>query len=79
MKTVTSREFNQDVSKAKRFAAQEPVFVTDRGKPTHVLIGIDAYRQLVGKPDTLPDLLAASAPLATEPDWRALGPWGKTG
>ena len=77
MKTITSREFNQDVSKAKRFAAEEPVFVTDRGKPTHVLIGIDAYRQMVGKPDTLADLLAGPEIAFGDPDWRALGPWGR--
>ena len=77
MKSFTSREFNQDVSSAKRVARDEPVFVTDRGKPTHVLLSIDAYRQLVGKPDALPTLLAASEPIAIDPDWRALGPWGR--
>ena len=48
MRRVTSRELNQDVSRAKRFALVEPVFVTDRGRPTHVLISIDAWRQLSG-------------------------------
>jgi hypothetical protein len=33
---MSSREFNQDVSQAKRVARREPIFVTDRGKPTHV-------------------------------------------
>lgn len=75
MKSLSSREFNQDVSQAKRFAIHEPVFVTDRGKPTHVLVSIDAYRQLVGKSDTVVDLLLASEPIAAEPDWRAAGPW----
>jgi PHD/YefM family antitoxin component YafN of YafNO toxin-antitoxin module len=59
MKRVTSREFNQDVSRAKRFALIEPVFVTDRGKPTHVLISIDAWRQLSGERETIGQLLAA--------------------
>jgi PHD/YefM family antitoxin component YafN of YafNO toxin-antitoxin module len=58
MKVVTSREFNQDVSQAKRFARLEPVFVTDRGKPTHVLMSIDAWRQLTGHAETMVDLLA---------------------
>ena len=49
MKIVTARDFNQDISKAKRFATSEPVFVTDRGRPTHVLLGIAAYRQLSGE------------------------------
>lgn len=59
MKRVTSREFNQDVSRAKRFAQIEPVFVTDRGKPTHVLVSIDAWRQLSGERETIGQLLAA--------------------
>jgi len=66
MKIVTAREFNQDISKAKRFAASEPVFVTDRGRPTHVLLSIAAYRQLSGERQGILDLIAApagSAPL----------------
>lgn len=67
MKIVTAREFNQDISKAKRFAAGEPVFVTDRGRPTHVLLSIAAYRQLSGERENILDLIGApagSAPLA---------------
>ena len=66
MKIVTAREFNQDISKAKRFAASEPVFVTDRGRPTHVLLSIGAYRQLSGERQSVLDLIGAapgSAPL----------------
>src|SRR3546814_13774432 len=51
MKRVTSRELNQDVSRSKRFALVEPVFVTDRGRATHVLISIDAWRHLSGERD----------------------------
>lgn len=58
MKVVSSRDFNQDVSRAKRAALAEPVFVTDRGRPTHVLIGIDAYRRLSGGAESLLDELA---------------------
>ena len=58
MKVFTSREFNQDISQAKRVARTEPVFVTDRGKPTHVLMSIDAYRQITGQTETIVDLLA---------------------
>ena len=67
MKIVTAREFNQDISKAKRFAGSEPVFVTDRGRPTHVLLSIAAYRQLSGERESILDLIGApagSAPLA---------------
>ncbi|MBO9575281.1 MAG: type II toxin-antitoxin system Phd/YefM family antitoxin [Sphingobium sp.] len=61
MKVVTSREFNQDVSAAKRFALYEPVLVTDRGKPTHVLMSIEAYREISGQHGNLVQLLAAPA------------------
>ena len=77
MKLVTSRAFNQDVSQAKRLARLEPVFVTDRGKPTHVLLGIEAFRQLAGQTETLVDLLAMEEPVAAEPDWRAAARWGR--
>jgi prevent-host-death family protein len=58
MKMVSSRDFNQDVSQAKRAARLEPVFITDRGKPTHVLMSIDAFRQITGQTESLVDLLA---------------------
>ena len=38
IKFITSREFNQDVSKAKRAALKGPIFITDRGRPAHVLL-----------------------------------------
>lgn len=59
MKVVTSREFNQDVSHAKRLALHEPVMVTDRGKPTHVLLSIDSFRQMSGEYGSIVQLLAA--------------------
>ena len=46
MKTVSSREFNQDVGGAKRAASREPVFITVRGKPSHVLLSIEQFRAL---------------------------------
>ena len=49
--TFTSREFNRDVSAAKRAAANGPVIVTDRGQPAYVLLGIDDYRRLDGERD----------------------------
>ena len=66
MKVLTSRQFNQDVSQAKRAARLEPVFVTDRGRPTHVLISVEAYRRLTGQTETIVDLLAMPgvAPIA---------------
>ncbi len=58
MKTISSREFNQDVSAAKRAARSEPVFITDRGKPSHVLLSFEAFQRMSGKAETIVDLLA---------------------
>lgn len=67
MKSMSSREFNQDVSAAKRFASVQPVLVTDRGKPTHVLMSIDAFRRMSGQQETIVDLLAADGGEALDP------------
>jgi prevent-host-death family protein len=48
MITMTSRDFNQDAGRAKRAAMNGPVFITDRGKPAHVLLSIEDYRKLAG-------------------------------
>jgi prevent-host-death family protein len=56
--TMSSREFNQDISRAKKAANEGPVFITDRGEPAHVLLSIDAYRHLTGKEMTLAEALA---------------------
>lgn len=69
MKLLSSRAFNQDVSQAKRLARKEPVFVTDRGKPTHVLLDIATFRQMAGLTETIVELLAMSEPVTFEPDW----------
>jgi hypothetical protein len=45
---MTSREFNQDTSRAKKAAEPGPVFITDRGRPAHVLLTFDAYEELLG-------------------------------
>ena len=36
--TITAREFNRDVSAAKRAADNGPVTITDRGTPAYVLL-----------------------------------------
>ena len=56
--TLTSREFNQDTSRAKKAAQRGPVFITDRGRPAHVLLSIEAYRRLTGGTLSLADALA---------------------
>ena len=56
--SVTSRELNQDVARAKRAANSGPVFITDRGKPAHVLLSIEDYRRLVGDDRSLLEALS---------------------
>ncbi len=59
--TLSSREFNQHASEAKKAADKGPVFITDRGRPAHVLLRIEDYRQLVGSHARIADLLALDA------------------
>jgi len=44
--TVSAREFNHDVSAAKRAADVGPVVITDRGSPAYVLLSIAEYRAM---------------------------------
>ena len=44
--TFSSREFNQDTARAKRAAKNGPVFITDRGAPSHVLMSFEEYERM---------------------------------
>jgi len=59
--TLSSREFNQDASGAKRAAKDGPVFITDRGRPSHVLMSIEEYRRITGKEESIALLLSMPA------------------
>jgi len=48
---MTARRFNQDTAGAKRAAEDGPVYVTDRGRPSHVLLTFDEYARLTGAGD----------------------------
>ena len=56
--TISSREFNQESSRAKRAANDGPVFITERGKRSHVLLSIAEYQKLTGTGMTLAEALA---------------------
>lgn len=56
--TLSSREFNQDTSRAKKAASDGPVFITDRGRPAHVLLSIEDYRRITGGHRKIADALA---------------------
>lgn len=62
--TISSREFNQDAAGAKRAAQAGPVFITDRGRPAHVLLSIEDYRRLSGEHRSLVAQLAMAEDVA---------------
>lgn len=68
IKTFSSREFNQDVSKAKRAAVHAPIIITDRGKASYVLLSIEEYRKITGQEKSIVDLLAMSDEIEFEPE-----------
>lgn len=53
MQTISSREFNQNVAKAKNMSDTAPVCITDRGEPAYVLMNYAAYQRLQGKQASL--------------------------
>ena len=56
--TISSRELNHDVSKAKRAASSGPVFITDRGHAAHVLLTIEEYQRITDEKESIVELLA---------------------
>ena len=65
--TISSRDFNQNVSRARKAAGKGPVFITDRGRPAQVLLSIEEYRKITGKHESILDLLGD--PRAAEIDF----------
>jgi prevent-host-death family protein len=66
---LSSRDFNQDTSRAKRAAKRGPVFITDRGRPSHVLLTVEEYQRITAGQKNIADLLAmpATAEIEFEP------------
>lgn len=60
-KKLTSREFNQDTGGAKKAAEAGPVYITDRGRPSHVLLTFADYQRLAGNQPSIIELLAEQA------------------
>ncbi|WP_323040004.1 type II toxin-antitoxin system Phd/YefM family antitoxin [Gemmobacter sp.] len=56
--TISSRELNQDLARAKRVALDGPVFITDRGRPAHVLMSFAQYQKMIGQRRNILDVLA---------------------
>jgi len=61
--SVSSREFNQDTGRAKRAARRGPVVITDRGRPSHVLLTFEEYNRLSSRGLNVIDLLGMPAGL----------------
>lgn len=57
--TITSREFNRDVSAAKRAAENGPVTITDHGRRSHVLLTAKDFDRLTGTRELVGDRLWA--------------------
>lgn len=55
--TITSRDFNRDVSGAKRAARQGPVVITDHGRRSHVLLTAEDYDRISGADQVVGDRL----------------------
>ena len=67
MATMTAREFNQDVSAAKRAAEAEPVIITDRGAPSHVLLSYQEYVDRLADEPSLFERLSMDDEIDFEP------------
>lgn len=65
--TLSSRELNQDVTRAKKATCNGPVFITDRGRAAHVLLSIEDYQRLTKQRRSIADALAM--PLAADIDF----------
>jgi prevent-host-death family protein len=64
--TLSSRELNQDVTRAKKAALKGPVVITDRGRPAHVLLSISEYRKLTRQRRNIADALGMQGVEDTE-------------
>ena len=56
--TMSSREFNQDTSRAKKATEKGPVIITDRGRPAHVLLSFGEYQAILTQKKSLGELIA---------------------
>jgi prevent-host-death family protein len=55
---ISSEEFDQNPSRAKRVAKGGPVFITDQGLHAFVLLTMEDYRKIAGNRENILDLLA---------------------
>ncbi len=58
---LSSRELSKYTGRAKRAARRGPVVITDRGRPSHVLLTFEDYNRLASRGLTVIDLLGRPA------------------
>lgn len=58
MKTISTRQFNQNTSQAQKAAQIAPVFITHRGTPAYVLMTKAQYDKLTAKTTPLAILMS---------------------
>lgn len=73
MTMMSAREFNRDVSAAKREASRAPVVITDRGEPAYVLMSIEEYRRFGERGASLIERLSIDDGLEIEFEPVAIG------
>jgi prevent-host-death family protein len=56
--TLSSREFQQNAHQAQKATQTGPVFITNRGKPTQVLLSFEEYQRITGARRTIIEALA---------------------
>ncbi len=56
--TMSSHDFKQHVSRARRAAAHVPVIITNHGDPAYVLLRHEDYSKLLANVPSILDLLA---------------------
>ncbi len=74
IKTLSSREFNQNRSLVRKAARSGPVIITDRGKPTLVVMSYEKYEAFQGKGKSLIDLIGMPDGAEIEFDPPRMGP-----
>lgn len=56
--TLSSREFQQNANQAQKAAKNGPVFITNRGRPSQVLLSFDEYQRITASKRNLIDALS---------------------
>ena len=56
--TLSSREFQQNANQAQKASRAGPVFITNRGRPAHVLLSYEEYRRITGKRRSIVEALS---------------------